>query len=134
MVLPGDVQQLLNERCSFLHVFGKLLLVQQSGIEVIVEPVFDGFESFLKTWRQIVLPREIVNVPGSLRVPMAVLSLSVADRRHRLNCRPPYRFSSEHTGILLPERARVINKSVGLSYVFVVIHWRTASFPAFAAR
>lgn len=55
MVLPGDVQQLLNERSSFLHVFGKLLRVQQPGIEVVMEPVFDGFESFLKTWRQIVL-------------------------------------------------------------------------------
>ena len=65
---------------------------------------------------------------------MAVLSLSVADRRHRLNRRSPYRFRSEHTGILLQECARVINKPVGLTYVFVVIHWRTASFPAFATR
>ena len=56
MVLPGDVQQLLNERYSVIHVFGKLLGVQQSGIEVIVEQVFDDSESFLKTWRQVVLP------------------------------------------------------------------------------
>ena len=55
-VLPGDIQQLPDERYSVIHVFGKLLRVQQSGIEVVMELVFDDSESSLKTWRQVVLP------------------------------------------------------------------------------